>query len=152
MTIPENDPEIPLRSAMIGNKTIINSLLAGLVILDGAYVIVAFFFPEWWFASLHGVAYVDPEGLLPRAGAVWLAFVFVQLLTLTKWQSRSYWLAITAGLRSAELFTEWTYLFFAHDMTIGGKIGLFLSTPANMVVCWFFFQSFLKQSNSPSQH
>jgi hypothetical protein len=135
---------------MIGNKTVINLLLVGLIILDGVYVVIAFFFPEWWFASLHGVPYVDPEGLLPRAGAVWLAFVIVQLLALIKWQSRVYWLAVTAGLRSAELFTEWTYLLSAHDMTTTGQIGLLLSTPANMVVCWFFFQSFLQQSSNPS--
>ena len=129
---------------MIGNKVVINSLLVGLILLDAFYVIIVFCFPEQWFAMLHGVPYTDPEGLLPRAGAVWLAFVIIQIFTLVKWQSQVYWLAITTGLRSAEIFTEWTYLLFANDITTAGKVGLLLSTPANIVVCWFFFQSYLK--------
>jgi hypothetical protein len=132
---------------MSPNKTVINLLLIGLIVLDLTYTIVGFFFRDFWFAAFHGVPYVDPEGLLPRASAVWLAFTLIQCITLFKWQTQSYWLAITAGLRSAELFTEWTYLYFAHDLTSLGRIGLLISTPANMVVCWFFFRSYLNSND-----
>lgn len=134
---------------MTSNRLIINLLLIGLVLLDAAYVIVVWFFPDLWFGYFHGISYVDPEGLLRRAGAVWVAFTLVQMTALIKWQSQPYWLAIVAGLRSAELFTEWTYLYFAHDITPMGRIGLLVSTPANMVVCWFFFKAFLNQWNKP---
>ena len=128
---------------MTVNKTLVNIFLVALILLDLAYFIVAFFFRDFWFAQIHGTPYDDPQGLLPRAGAVWFSFVVFQSLTLFKWRSRPYWLAITAGLRSAELFTEWTYCYFAHDLTATGKIGLLVSTPANMIICWFFFRTFL---------
>lgn len=129
------------------NKTVINVLLVGLIALDTAYFVIAFFFPDYWFAIFHGTAYVDPEGLLPRAGAVWLAFSLGQFVTLLKWQSQAHWLAIVAGLRSSELFTEWTYLAFARDITTMGKIGLLISTPANMFLCWYFYKSFMAITN-----
>ena len=134
---------------MTTNKLLFNLLLLGLVALDAAYVVVVFFFPDLWFNYFHGISYVDPEGLLRRAGAVWLSFVIVQLIAYLKWQSQPYWLAIVAGLRSAELFTEWTYLYCAQDITPMGRIGLLLSTPANMIVCWFFFKAFLDNGNKP---
>ena len=129
------------------NKTVINILLVALIALDMAYFVVAFFFRDFWFATFHGTAYVDPEGLLPRAGAVWLAFSLVQFFTLVRWQSQPHWLAIAAGLRSSELFTEWTYVAFAHDLTTMGRIGLLASTPANMFICWYFYRSFLGITN-----
>ena len=134
---------------MTTNRLVINILLLGLVVLDAAYVVVVLFFPDLWFNYFHGIPYLDPEGLLRRAGAVWLSFTLIQLVAYLRWQSEPYWLAIIAGLRSAELFTEWTYLYFARDITSMGRIGLLVSTPANMIVCWFFFKAFLANGNRP---
>jgi len=134
---------------LVSNKTVINALLIGLILLDAAYVVVVWFFPDIWFGYFHGIPYNDPEGLLRRAGAVWLAFTVVQLVTCIKWPSEPYWLAVVAGLRSAELFTEWTYLCVARDLTPMGKIGLLISTPANLIVCLFFFKAFLVQWKKP---
>ena len=141
LSLPNDD------DAMGPNKTMLNLLLVSLIGLDLAYTVVAFFFRDLWFQAFHGTAYIDPEGLLPRSGAVWLAFALVQLATLLNWRSKPHWLAITAGLRSAELFTEWTYLYCAHDITSLGRVGLLASTPANALVCWFFYRSFLKTMN-----
>ena len=138
LSLPKDD------GAMSPNKTVVNLLLIGLIALDLAYTVVAFFFRDFWFSAFHGTAYIDPEGLLPRSGAVWLAFSLVQFATLVQWRSKPHWLGITAGLRSAELFTEWTYLYCAHDITLLGKIGLLVSTPANALVCWYFYRSFMK--------
>lgn len=77
---------------MIGQtlKTKINLLLLLLVILDIGLFTLALFFPGTWFWMFHDSSYVDPEGLLRRTGAVWVAFTLLQFLALVKWQKRPY--------------------------------------------------------------
>ena len=125
-------------------KTLIKVLLLVLVALDLIYSVIAFLFPEFWFKTIHGAPYIDPEGLLRRTGAVWVAFTLFQFIAYFKWQEHPYWLAIVAGLRFSELIADWTYLYFAQDITSSGRLGLLLSTPANLVICWFLLRSFLK--------
>ncbi len=121
----------------------INILLVFLVVLDVVLATLAFFFPEFWFRTIHNAPEVDPQGLLQRTGAVWAAFTLFQLIALLKWQRQPYWLIIVAGIRLTEVFSDWTYLYFAQDITQLGRLGLFIAPPGNLLFSWFLIRSFL---------
>ena len=122
----------------------IGPVLAGFVALDLFYAVICFFFPQMWFGVFHGTAYSDPEGLLRRTGAIWATFSVLQLIALLKWRQKPYWIAIIAGVRLSEIFADWTYLAFAQNLTLFGRIALFLASPSNMIVSWYFFKSYLE--------
>jgi hypothetical protein len=125
-------------------KFIINAILLGFAILDLAYAVAGLLFPEIWSKTIHGIEAIDLQGLLQRTAAIWAAFAVLQFIAFLKWQSKAYWLAMIAGLRFSELFADWTYLYFAQDLTWLGHAGLFISTPTNMAICWFLLKSYLK--------
>ena len=97
--------------------------------------------PGLWFRLFHGSAYVDPQALLSRTGAVWLAFGLFQLYSWRVWQKQPYWLAIVGGMRLSELFADWTYLFRAGEVTPFGARALLLATPSNVIFAWFFIST-----------
>lgn len=115
------------------NRTQVNALLFGLVVLDIVLSTVALAFPDQWFAFMHGMPYVDPAGLLRRTGAVWAAFVLLQALALARWQKQPYWLPLIAGVRLTELFSDWVTIFMAKHMTVLGTLSLAIAPPANLV-------------------
>jgi len=119
-------------------------LLGCLVVLDLVLSIASLFFPEWWYQTIHGVSYVDPQGLLKRTGAIWVAFTVLQLIAFFQWERSPWWLVLIAGVRFTELFSEWTYLYFAKDVTFGGRLGLFVAPIANLVFGWFLIRSSFK--------
>jgi hypothetical protein len=112
----------------------IDATLAALLALDVTLTVVAFFFPGLWFALFHGVPYADPEGFLRRCGANWAGFALFQAIALRRWRRAPWWLAVAAGLRLSDIFTDWTYLAFAHDLTWFGRISLAATSPMNLVV------------------
>lgn len=114
------------------NRRQVNALLLGLVVLDVVLSTVALAFPDQWFAFMHDLPYIDPAGLLRRTGAVWAAFVLLQVLALVRWQKQPYWLALIAGVRLTELFSDWVTIFVAKRMTVLGTILLAISPPANL--------------------
>jgi hypothetical protein len=97
--------------------------------------------PGLWFRLFHGVGYNDPEALLARTGAVWLAFGVFQLYAWRKWEQQPYWLAVVGGMRLSEIFADWTYLFGAHDITSLGASALLTATPSNVFFAWFFIDT-----------
>lgn len=130
------------------HKTIISILLLGLVGLDLVYAIMCFFFPELWYKLIHDADYIDPQGLLRRTASIWAAFAVFQFIAFLMWQKHPYWLAIVVGLRFSELFADWTYLYFAQDISWSGRLGLLISTPANIGISLFLLISFLKVKNT----
>ena len=111
----------------------IDATLAALLALDLTLAVWAFAFPDAWFAAFHGVARVDPEGLLPRMGANWSAFALFQATALARWRKQPVWLAVAAGLRLSDIFTDWTYLAACHEITWFGRAALLAAGPANVV-------------------
>lgn len=105
---------------------------------------VCLFFPDLWFEMIHGAEYVDPQALLRRTGAVWAAFSVFHFIAFFLWRKHSYWLVIVGGMRLAEIFADWTYLFAAQDITTNGTISLVLATPSNLFVSWLFVYGFVK--------
>ncbi|HEY0082184.1 MAG TPA: hypothetical protein VGB61_05285, partial [Pyrinomonadaceae bacterium] len=95
------------------HRNTVRGLLLFLIVLDVVLSTLALCYPETWFKIFHGVAYIDPQGLLRRTGALWAAFVLLQTVAFFRWEREPYWLALVAGVRLTELFSDWTYLYFA---------------------------------------
>ncbi len=122
-------------------KSRVQAVLLALIALDLSIAAIAFFAPEFWFQVFHGIPYSDPEGLLRRIGASWAGFALFQILALLKWEREPEWLALVAGIRFSDMFTDWTYLTFAHDVTWFAKISLGLASPLNVLAGLYLLQS-----------
>ncbi len=120
-----------------------NLFLFALVVLDVVLSSLCFFAPETWFQLFHGADYVDPQGLLRRTGALWVAFSLFQFIALLKWTSQPYWLPLVAGIRLTEVFSDWTYIYFAESVTWYGKMGLFIAPPGNIVFAVILIKAYL---------
>lgn len=123
-------------------------LLGFLVVLDIVLSTTCLFFPERWFQIFHNAPYIDPQGLLKRTGAVWVAFTLLQLVAFLRWEKAPWWLVLIAGVRLTELFSDWTYMSVAQSMTTMGKLGLFIAPPGNLVFGWFLIWAYLKVMRS----
>ena len=132
---------------LIGSQILINVLLIFLIVLDIMLSTLCIFFPSTWFKIVHGKPYVDPQGLLRRTGAVWIAFTVLQIIAYLKWEEAPYWLVLIAGVRLTEMFSDWVYLIAAENITWRGRVGLIIAPPSNILFGWFFIESFLKISN-----
>jgi len=134
-----------------GLKTRTNVLLAGLVLLDIVLSGTCLFFPALWFRWFHGVPYLDPQALLRRTGAVWAAFTLLQFMALVRWQRFPHWLALVAGVRLTEIFSDWTYLALCSNVTWFGRVALFVSPPANLVFGLILLRTWARVSNSGTE-
>jgi hypothetical protein len=134
---------VSMIDSIIGSTLAINVLLILLIALDIVLSVLAILFPDTWFKIFHDQPYIDPQGLLRRTGAVWVAFTLLQAIAYIKWQQQPYWLVLVAGVRLTELFSDWAYLYFSRNTTWSGCVSLFVSPPANLVIGWFLIQSFL---------
>ena len=117
-------------------------VLIVLIIFDLVVAVGAFLFPQLWYRVLHGAEYVDPQGLLRRTGAIWVAFTVLQVLALPRWRTAPYWLALVCGIRLSEMFADWTYLAFADSVTPFGTAALIVTLPANLLICWVLFATY----------
>ncbi len=124
------------------NKRAINTILIVLVIYDIVLSATCLLAPELWFRLIHGAEHVDPQGLAIRTGAVWAAFVLFQFIAWRRWEYQPYWLAVIAGIRLTEVFSDWTYLYVAESLTWFGRAGLFVNPPMNVFLGWFFIRAY----------
>ena len=125
-------------------RTLVYVILGFLIILDIILSATCLFFPEQWYKFFHAAPYIDPQGLLRRTGAVWVAFTVLQIIAFFRWEKAPWWLVLIAGVRFTELFSDWTYVYFAESLTTLGKIGLLIAPPKNLIFGWFFVRTFLK--------
>ena len=123
-------------------------ILLFLVVLDVVLSAATLLFPSWWFRIFHGTTYIDPQALLKRTGAVWVAFTLMQVLALVRWKKQPHWLVLIAGVRLTEIFSDWTYLFFCSNATLWAWIGLLVSPPANLVFAWILIRTWKKVTPS----
>jgi hypothetical protein len=126
----------------------INWVLLALVAFDVFVAIVALLYPSLWFRVVHGVPYYDPQGLLRRCGANWAAFAVIQMIALLRWKKAPHWLAVVAGVRLSDMFTDWTYLWFSSNVTVVGAVGLFLASPTELVLGVWFLRAYARASGS----
>jgi hypothetical protein len=116
----------------------IHGLLAFLVAFDAVLVTWALAFPQLWFTVFHGIHDVDPERFLARCGANWAAFLLCQSIAFARWRRDPVWLAVVAGVRLSDIFTDVTHVFVARDTTLFAKLTL-----APMSLCNLLFGLFL---------
>ena len=120
----------------------VNALLGFLVLLDLTLTIWALAFPQLWFTVFHGVIYDDPQGFLRRCGANWAAFLLCQTIALVRWRRDAVWLAVVAGVRLSDIFTDVTYVFVAHDTTMFARLTLAPTSLGNLVFGVFLLRAY----------
>ncbi len=120
----------------------VQGLLVGLVLFDVTLTLWAGAFPELWFRVFHGVGYEDPEGFLRRCAANWAAFAVCQAIALRRWRKDAMWLAVVAGVRLSDIFTDATYVLVARDTTWFAKATLAPSSVANLVVGLYLLRAY----------
>ncbi|MFW5876878.1 MAG: hypothetical protein ACOCXM_09085 [Myxococcota bacterium] len=130
---------------------LIQALLVGLVLVDAALVVWAFGFPELWFGLFHRTleGSAGAELFLKRCGANWGGFLLFQLLALKYWKAQPFWLAIVAGLRFSDIFTDAVYALFAEDLTWIAALSLPIMGLLNFALGWFFLRSYQLISSDP---
>ena len=137
-------PDASTAPAPVSNTRarLVDVILVTLIVFDLTVAVGAFLFPGLWYRLLHGAEYVDPQGLLRRTGAIWVAFTVLQVLALPRWRAAPYWLTLVCGIRLSEMFADWTYLAFADGVTAFGTVALAVTLPANLLICWFLFATY----------
>ena len=94
---------------------------------DTTLFVIAWLFPDLWFRVFHHVMPTALEiAFLRRSAGQWAAFALAQAITLWCWKRRPVWLAVTAGVRFSDLFTDISYIIAAPMLT---KAGWYLLLP-----------------------
>jgi len=102
---------------------------------DTLLFLMAWFAPELWFTVFHHSAPVGLEvALLRRSAGQWLAFAVAQAITLRFWRTKPVWLAITAGVRFSDLFTDTSYILAVPSLSRLGWICLLPPPVLNLIV------------------
>jgi hypothetical protein len=90
---------------------------------DTLLFLMAWLKPDLWFSVFHRAA---PTGLetafLRRSAGQWAAFALCQAITLWCWRKKPVWLAIAAGVRFSDLFTDLSYILTAPSLTTIGWV------------------------------
>ena len=126
------------------NERVISGVLGFLVLFDLLLVVWAFGFPELWFLIWHGSADAPPhaELLLKRVGANWAGFMVFQAVALKYWKSSPVWLAVIAGVRFSDIFTDITYAVFAQDATWFAYVALPPMGLINFALGWYLLTAY----------
>jgi hypothetical protein len=124
------------------NERRVHGLLWFLVLLDTTLVTWAFGFPNLWFTVFHGTPYDDPQGFLRRCGANWAAFLLCQTIALVRWKRDPVMLAVVAGVRLSDIFTDVTYVIVAHDTTLFAKLTLAPMSLGNLLFGLFLLRAY----------
>lgn len=119
---------------MLKQTSIINLTLLNLVFIDLIVSILGFFFPEEWYSFFHDASYIDPQGLLYRSAASWVAFFIVQLVALIYWKKYVWMLILVAGCRLGDTFTDITCLIFSSSHTVWAFIVFPLAGIGNLAI------------------
>jgi hypothetical protein len=101
---------------------------------DTCLFLMAWLSPGIWFRVFHGAV---PSGLeialLRRAAGQWAAFALAQGLALKYWKKNSVWLAVVAGVRFSDLFTDISYVLAAPSLTTLGWVCLLPPPLLNLI-------------------
>jgi hypothetical protein len=101
---------------------------------DTLLFVLAWLAPDLWFRILHASAPAGLEvALLRRSAGQWAAFALAQAIALWCWRKRPEWLAVVAGLRFSDLFTDISYVLAVPSLTRLGWILLLPPPLLNLV-------------------
>ena len=117
------------------------------MIEDTSLFILAWVAPDLWFRILHNSL---PSGgfdvaLLRRSAGQWAAFALAQAIALWRWRKEPVWLAVVAGVRFSDLFTDLSYILAAPSLTKIGWVVLapppFLNLVGVAIMLWGYRQA-----------
>ncbi|MBI5845425.1 MAG: hypothetical protein HZB23_12245 [Deltaproteobacteria bacterium] len=131
------------------NHRLVASILASLVVLDVVLAVWGFAFPELWFSVFHGAAYVDPQGYLPRAAGNWTAFAILQALAFLRWEKAPHWLAVVAGVRLSDVFTDLSCMIFCENLSGAGLVLLSAAGLGNVFFGLYFLYIHRRVASPP---
>jgi hypothetical protein len=95
---------------------------------------LAWIAPDLWFRILHASAPAGLEvALLRRSAGQWAAFALAQAIALWYWRKKPIWLAVVAGVRFSDLFTDISYMLAVPALTPLGWILLSPPPVLNLV-------------------
>ena len=105
---------------------LVTAYLVFAIALDLGVFVMTWAAPGLWFSTFHGATVTDPHAilLLRRAGGHWLAFALVQIVVLLRKDRDPVWLAVAAGLRWSDVFTDLSYVIGASDLAAVGIASL----------------------------
>jgi hypothetical protein len=93
------------------------------LIEDTVLFVLAWIAPDIWFRLFHaGVPGGLEIALLRRSAGQWAAFALAHAITLWRWRKEPVWLAVSAGVRFSDLFTDVSYIIAVPSLTTLGWI------------------------------
>src|SRR4051812_16069585 len=106
-------------------RTLIVMYLSLATVEDTVLFVLSWIAPDIWFRLFHaGVAAGLETALLRRSAGQWAAFALAQAITLVRWRKDPVWLAVSAGIRFSDLFTDISYILAVPSLTTIGWIVL----------------------------
>lgn len=131
---------------LANRESVVSILLGSLALFDVLLVVWAFLVPELWFDLFHQTPGPSSEAfvLLKRCGANWAAFALFQGIAWRHWREQPVWLAVVAGIRLSDIFTDPMYALVAGDATWLAQLGLPLMGACNLALGWFFLTAFFE--------
>src|SRR5262245_45761910 len=118
---------------MIGRRLemLIPVFLWPALVEDMLLVVMAWLAPELWFRVFHESAPASLDvAFLRRSAGQWAAFALAQAIALRRWRRNPVWLAVAAGVRFSDLFTDLAYIASVPHLT---RIGWALLLPPPML-------------------
>jgi hypothetical protein len=92
---------------------------------DTVLFLMAWLAPDIWFGVFHAATPAGLEtALLRRSAGQWAAFALAQAITLWRWRKEPVWLAVAAGVRFSDLFTDISYILAVPSLTTLGWVFL----------------------------
>ena len=104
-------------------RTLIVLYLRAALIEDTIIFALAWIAPDIWFRLFHnGLPSGLENALLRRSAGQWAAFALAQGITLWRWKNDPVWLAVAAGVRLSDIFTDVSYIIAVPSLTTLGWI------------------------------
>jgi hypothetical protein len=101
---------------------------------DTILFLMAWLAPDIWFRVFHATAPAGLEtALLRRSSGQWAAFALAQAITLWRWRKEPVWLAVAAGVRFSDLFTDISYILAVPSLTTLGWVFLLPPPLLNLI-------------------
>jgi hypothetical protein len=108
--------------------------LWGALTEDTVIFVLAWVAPDLWFRLFHDSVPTGLEvALLRRSAGQWAAFALAQAIALWCWRRRPEWLAVVAGIRFSDLFTDISYILAVPTLTRLGWVLLLPPALLNLV-------------------
>ena len=108
-------------------KILILVFLWAALVEDTLLVVMAWLAPDLWFRVFHASTPGSLDvAFLRRSAGQWAAFALAQAIALGRWRRDPVWLAIAAGVRFSDLFTDLAYVASVPYLT---RIGWALLLP-----------------------